>query len=90
LLQLQKQGGRQVPLSASVPIQLNVFFDETEILPGQDFQSRLESGIRESAAIIVLVGPGGLGPWQELENHAQHGRTTFQRLQYSGSWKYYA
>lgn len=48
----------------------DVFFDETDILPGQDFQSRLESGIRESAAIIVLVGPGGLGPWQELENRA--------------------
>ena len=48
----------------------NVFFDETEILPGQDFQSHLEAGLRQSSAIIVLVGVGGLGPWQDLENRA--------------------
>jgi TIR domain len=47
-----------------------VFFDESEILPGQDWQARLESGLRQSAAIIVLVRSGGLGPWQDLENRA--------------------
>jgi hypothetical protein len=46
----------------------NVFFDETEVLPGYDFQTRVKSGFRGSASVIVLVGPGGLGPWQEFEN----------------------
>ena len=49
---------------------LKVFFDEAAIAAGDNFQQKLEAGLRGSASILVVVGPDGVGPWQEEENHA--------------------
>lgn len=51
---------------------LRVFFDHVNILPGEPFQKKLEDGLRESGSIMVLVGPDGVGPWQEVENYEFH------------------
>ena len=43
------------------------WFDEDEILPGDPVQRILESAIEVVTAVIVVVGPSGVGPWQEEE-----------------------
>jgi hypothetical protein len=46
---------------------VSVWLDEDELPPGQAWQPRLESGIRASRSIAVLVGGQGMGPWQDEE-----------------------
>jgi hypothetical protein len=46
---------------------LKVWLDEDELRPGFPWQQRLESGIKSSASVAVLVGKDGLGPWEDEE-----------------------
>ncbi|MES2669684.1 MAG: toll/interleukin-1 receptor domain-containing protein [Pseudomonadota bacterium] len=48
-------------------IGLRVWLDEDELQPGAIWQKELERGIRSSAAIAVLVGQDGIGPWEDEE-----------------------
>jgi hypothetical protein len=49
---------------------LAVWLDEERLRPGLPWQSALESAIRASRSIAVLVGPDGLGPWEDDEMQA--------------------
>lgn len=44
-----------------------VWHDEDELRPGIPWQEGLETGIKSSASIAVLVGEAGLGPWENEE-----------------------
>lgn len=46
---------------------LTVWLDEDELRPGLNWQSLIESGIRQSASVVVLIGKDGLGPWENEE-----------------------
>jgi SAM-dependent methyltransferase len=48
---------------------LRVFLDDVDLLPGQKFQETLESALQNSASILVIIGPHGVGPWQTEENY---------------------
>ena len=49
---------------------LHVWFDKTEILPGDRWQPKMEEGLQNSKAVLFLYGPSGTGPWQEVERFA--------------------
>jgi len=49
---------------------LAVWLDEDELQPGLPWQQLLESGIKTSRSIAVLVGKDGLGPWEDEEIQA--------------------
>ncbi len=49
---------------------LDVWLDEDELRPGVPWQPVLESGIRTSRSVAVLVGSDGLGPWEDQETQA--------------------
>jgi hypothetical protein len=49
---------------------LAVWLDEDELQPGLPWQQLLESGIKTSRSVAVLVGKDGLGPWEEEEIQA--------------------
>src|SRR5262245_61172869 len=46
------------------------WLDEWELRPGLPWQRELEKQIENIKAAAVFVGPEGLGPWQDLEQHA--------------------
>ena len=46
---------------------LRVWLDEDELQPGLPWQELLEAGIETSASVAVLIGPDGLGPWEDAE-----------------------
>lgn len=46
---------------------LRSWFDQDEILPGQQWMERVEAGLARSRAIVVIIGPRGLGRWQRHE-----------------------
>lgn len=48
---------------------VKVFFDKKVITLGDPFQKKLEEGLLASSSIIVLIGRGGIGPWQETETY---------------------
>jgi SAM-dependent methyltransferase len=49
---------------------LRVFFDQASLSPGAPFQESIEAALRESLSILVIIGPDGVGPWQEEENYS--------------------
>jgi hypothetical protein len=49
---------------------LRVWYDQREILPGDNWMQKLEHGLRESAAVAVCIGSNSLGPWQRPEMEA--------------------
>jgi cellulose biosynthesis protein BcsQ/nucleotide-binding universal stress UspA family protein len=49
---------------------LRVWLDDWELLPGQPWQQVLESAIASTEAAVVVVGKGGIGPWQNREMRA--------------------
>jgi len=49
---------------------ISVWLDEDQLRPGIPWQPLLESGIRASWSVAVLVGADGLGPWEDLEMQA--------------------
>ena len=51
--------------SSSDPIK--IWYDEDELQPGLPWQQRLESGIKNSISVAVLIGISGLGPWEDEE-----------------------
>ncbi len=46
---------------------LRPWLDEEQLAPGLPWQPLLQSGIRASTAVAVLIGADGLGPWQDEE-----------------------
>ncbi|MGZ8219639.1 toll/interleukin-1 receptor domain-containing protein [Methylomagnum sp.] len=49
---------------------LKIWYDEDELRPGVPWQELLESGIRDSASVAVVIGKDGLGPWEDEEMRA--------------------
>ena len=49
---------------------LVVWLDEDELRPGIPWQQLLETGIKSSASVAVLVCKDGLGPWEDEEMQA--------------------
>ncbi len=49
---------------------VSVWLDEEQLRPSIPWQTLLESGIRDSRSIAVLVGADGRGPWEEAEMRA--------------------
>jgi hypothetical protein len=64
-----KQAVRELKLWLSAN-GLAVWLDEDELQPGLPWQQLLESGIKTSRSIAVLVGKDGLGPWEDEEMQA--------------------
>ena len=46
---------------------LRVWFDEWELRPGQPWQQALEEVVETCETAAVMIGPSGLGPWEEPE-----------------------
>jgi formylglycine-generating enzyme required for sulfatase activity len=59
-------------------VKLRPWFDQWELIPGEDWLDGLERGLRESATCAVFIGRNGEGPWQRQEvkalliNHAKN------------------
>lgn len=49
---------------------LNVWLDEDELIPGTRWIPELEKAIESSAAVAVMIGSNGLGPWERPEMEA--------------------
>lgn len=49
---------------------LRTFLDKRHLVPGEPWMEALERALDESATFAVLIGPGGLGPWQNEEMRA--------------------
>jgi len=49
---------------------LNVWFDEWELIPGRPWQKALEEIVAKTQSAVVLVGPDGVGPWEDYEMRA--------------------
>jgi TIR domain/Effector-associated domain 2 len=49
---------------------LRPFLDKRDLIPGEPWMEALETALAESATFAVLIGPGGLGPWQNEEMRA--------------------
>src|SRR5208283_1490280 len=47
------------------------FFPQVDIAPGADMMASRARAMSESKAVIIFVGPAGLGPWQEQETLAE-------------------
>jgi len=46
---------------------LTVFIDERELAPGQNFIPGLEAALLGCKSVAILMGPSGLGKWQQIE-----------------------
>jgi len=46
---------------------LKAFLPETGLDPERDWREQLEAALRDSAACVVLVGPGSLGEWERQD-----------------------
>jgi hypothetical protein len=46
---------------------IGVWMDQDELRPGVECQPAMETGIRSSRSIAVLIGSQGMGPWQDQE-----------------------
>lgn len=46
---------------------LRIFFDQWWLTPGRDWRVALEQALGRCSAFAVLIGPRGLGPWQQRE-----------------------
>ena len=53
---------------------LLAWIDEERLLPGDVVQDQLERAIRQAGAVIVCIGPHGLGRWQTVEYHSVYQR----------------
>jgi len=50
--------------------ELKMWLEEEQILPGMNFLTQMEAGLRDSACVAVLIGKEGLGQWQNEEMKA--------------------
>jgi len=46
---------------------LRVFLDRWYLIPGLPWPQRLETALRDCRAVVVSVGAGEMGPWQQRE-----------------------
>lgn len=46
---------------------LTVFFDRDHLIIGQRWQEELEHRLGKCKAVVICLGPSGLGSWQQLE-----------------------
>lgn len=46
------------------------WLDRWELIPGQSSVDGIERGIQQSRTIVLFLGPGGFGPWHQLERRA--------------------
>jgi len=46
------------------------WFDEEQVLPGEDFQDKLQQAITQVKAAAIYIGKGELGAWQKFELNA--------------------
>jgi GTPase SAR1 family protein len=53
---------------------LLAWIDEERLLPGDVVQEKLERAIQQAGAVIVCIGPHGLGRWQTVEYHSVYER----------------
>ena len=49
---------------------IDTWFDEERFEPGDRWQNQLDEALLSCAAFVVLIGPHGKGPWQDLETDA--------------------
>jgi hypothetical protein len=49
---------------------VKVWLDENELVPGENWQNGLVSGILRSIAVAVCIGQVGIGPWEDEEMQA--------------------
>lgn len=49
---------------------LSTWFDEERFEPGHRWQNVLDEALLSCSAFVVLIGPHGMGPWQDLESDA--------------------
>jgi hypothetical protein len=49
---------------------VKVWFDEEDLVPGMPWITALENAIQDSAAVAVMIGGAGIGPWERPEMHA--------------------
>ena len=43
------------------------WFDAWHLVPGEKWQPALEKALTEARASVIVVGPSGMGPWQDEE-----------------------
>src|SRR3954452_23950803 len=48
---------------------LTCFMDRWYLVPGTSWQSALEQALKQSKAVVVFLGPGEVGRWQQRELH---------------------
>jgi formylglycine-generating enzyme required for sulfatase activity len=48
---------------------LKVFLDRWYLTPGQPWPQALERALASCSAVVVCVGPGDMGPWQQRETY---------------------
>lgn len=45
----------------------SIWFDKWEIAGGDDLLESMKTGIDNAACVVLFIGPGDMGPWQEQE-----------------------
>ena len=58
--------------------QLSVFLDERNLVAGQNFVSSLEQSLGNCQAVAILIGPHGMGKWQQIEKDLALDRKAMQ------------
>jgi hypothetical protein len=48
---------------------LTVFLDRWELVPGRPWPDALEEHIGRCRSAILVLGPTGMGPWQQREHY---------------------
>ena len=46
---------------------LHPFLDKWHLIPGNPWQEELEQALDDSRTCAVFIGPGGIGPWENVE-----------------------
>ena len=46
---------------------IRVWLDEWELIPGRPWQEGITAGLQQSKTVVVLIGPAGVGRWEEPE-----------------------
>jgi len=48
---------------------IRIWFDRQNLIPGEPWPKRLEQALEASEALVVFLGPNGIGNWQDREIH---------------------
>ena len=48
---------------------LTVFLDRWELVPGRSWPDALEGYLARCRSVAVVLGPSGMGPWQQREHY---------------------